>query len=460
MSMLASVLQTVFWGVLVLSVIVFVHEGGHYLVARAFKVRVTEFYLGLPCRIKLFHKSKRHGTEVGVTPLLLGGYNRICGMEGTEDELLGDAFAVVQREGRAPAQMVADELGVDIARAYDMLATLCDWAAIRPYFDPALGETPTQRDFPAAFETLQRDAAMLTEYDDGHDFSSQGTTGAGAPRPLAHPAEQHEMERSHTYLGCSYVKRLLMLLAGPAVNLILAFVLVTATFMCYEYTQVIDNNTVGAVTEGSLAEAAGIQAGYEILRVGDTHTQSWTDVSGALKEARAKGEDFQITLRREGQEQTVTIRLPEGEEVEYIGVSACTVTYRLTLPEAMGSALDYAATVASYALSLINPSRTMEVLETSSSIVGISVMVSQAASQGLIDLMAMVAAISMSLGFMNLLPIPPLDGGKILVETLQLALRRALPSRVVNILSYVGLAFFVFVFVYVVRNDVLRLIVG
>lgn len=460
MNMLLSVLQTIFWGVLVLSILVFVHEGGHYLVARAFKVRVTEFYLGLPFRFKLFHKSKRHGTEVGVTPLLLGGYNRICGMEGIEDELLAEVFAIVQREGRAPAQMIADELGIEIGRAYDMLVTLTDWAAIRPYYDPELGETPTQKDYPAAFETLQRDAAMLTEYDDGHDFDTEGTTEAGDPRPLEDAAKQLNAERKHTYLGCNYIQRVLMLLAGPLVNLVLAFLLVTITFMSYDYTQIVDTNTIGAVTEGSLAEAAGIQDGDTLLYVGDTPVESWTDVSAALDTARTAGKDFDITFERDGKEQTVTIDMPEGQEVEYIGVSATTVTYKLTLLEAMQSALNYAGMVGSYAMNLINPQHTMEVLESSSSIVGISVMASEAASQGMLDLIAIVAAISMSLGFMNLLPIPPLDGGKILVETIQLVMRRQLSPRVVNIMSYVGLAFFMFVFVYVVRNDVLRLMVG
>ena len=59
---------------------------------------------------------------------------------------------------------------------------------------------------------------------------------------------------------------------------------------------------------------------------------------------------------------------------------------------------------------------------------------------------------------MNLLPIPPLDGGKILVELIQLALRRELSLKVQNAISYVGLAFFLFVFVFVLRNDILRLL--
>ena len=114
--------------------------------------------------------------------------------------------------------------------------------------------------------------------------------------------------------------------------------------------------------------------------------------------------------------------------------------------------------VASFAIKLIMPNHTMEVLESSSSIVGISVMASQAASSGFMDVIAFMAAISMSLGFMNLLPIPPLDGGKILIETIQLVIRRTLSVKVQTAISYVGLAFFLFIFIVVVRNDVFRFV--
>ena len=145
---LMGVVSAVFWGVVVLSLLVFLHEGGHFLAARAFGVRVTEFYLGMPCRHHLARKSRTYGTEFGVTPILLGGYTRICGMEGTHDDLLPDCFGIVQREGRVLASDVAAELDVDAERAYDMLATLADWAAIRPYYDAEKGEAPSQRDCP------------------------------------------------------------------------------------------------------------------------------------------------------------------------------------------------------------------------------------------------------------------------------------------------------------------------
>ncbi len=458
MSVLTGGLSAVFWGVLLLSILVFVHEGGHYVAARLFKVRVTEFYLGLPCRLRLFHKSRSHGTEVGVTPILLGGYNRICGMEGNgDDELLADAFAIVQREGRVSAEDMASELDVDVDRSYALLVTLSDWAAIRPYYDPDLGETPTQRDYPRSFEALERDANMLTEYDDGHDFSLAGSTKAGEPRPLEDAEKQLEVERGHTYLGCGYLKRLAMLVAGPLVNIVLAFILVVATYMFTEYQMPVNSNTIGDVTADSIAQKAGIKAGDTITSIDGRKTESWDDIVSAIDAALAKGSDFPVEVMRDGQQAIMHIDVPE-EGAEVIGVVPMMEPYRLSFIEAVQGALNYGHMVASFAIKLIMPNHTMEVLESSSSIVGISVMASQAASSGFMDVIAFMAAISMSLGFMNLLPIPPLDGGKILIETIQLVMRRTLSVKVQTAISYVGLAFFLFIFLVVVRNDVFRFV--
>ena len=102
----------------------------------------------------------------------------------------------------------------------------------------------------------------------------------------------------------------------------------------------------------------------------------------------------------------------------------------------------------------------MAVLDQSSSVVGIAVMTSEAASSGAYELALVAAAVSMSLGFMNLLPIPPFDGGKILIELIQLVIRRPLSLRAQSALSYLGLAFIVFVFVVVLRNDIVRFVIG
>ena len=373
-------LSSLFWGLLTLSLLVFIHEGGHFLAARAFGIRVTEFFLGLPSRYKISRRSKRYGTEFGVTPFLLGGYNRICGMEGDEDELLADALAIVQREGRVSVAAVAQELGIETERSYELMAALADWGSIKAYYNPELGEHEGQSTWPEAFETLARDASELTCYDRGNDFEQAGATQEGEPRVLAgSAADALARERSHTYLGLNYLRRICVLLAGPAVNVIAAVLIVVVTLSCFG----MDVPTADGVV----------------------HWQPGLDVS-------------------------------------------------------IPFAFDYAAQVAQFAIKLILPQHTMEILESSSSVVGISVMASEAASAGPVDLALLVASVSMSLGFMNLLPVPPLDGGKILIETVQLVLRRPISKRAQTAVSYVGLAFFIFIFVYALRNDIFHFVIG
>ena len=460
MTMVLGALWVVLWGVVFLSVLVFIHEGGRYLAARAFDVRVTEFYLGLPCPVRIFHKSKKHGTEFGVTAFLLGGYNRISGMGPIPEGDLARAFAIVQREGRIDATDVATEMGISDDEAYSLLIGLCDLAAIRPFYNPELGEEPTQKTYPAAFETIARDGNFLTEYDSGHDFDAPGTTGDGVPRPLTHPERQLEDERSHTYQGLGYFKRLAILVAGPLVNIILALLLVTAAYMSYDYVIAQNVNVLGTVEEGSIAEAAGLKEGDTIVSVAGTETADWMEVVEALGSAKEAGNDFEVVYERDGQRQATTVDLPEGETVDIIGVMPTYEPYHMTLGESVSASFNYAGLVASVAVRLIMPQHTMEVLDQSSSVVGISVMAAEAVSAGFWEAMAVIAAISMSLGFMNLLPIPPLDGGKILMETVSLIIRRPVPTKVTNGLSYAGVAFFIFIFCVALKNDILGIVSG
>lgn len=461
MSAVGGVVSAVFWGLLVLSVLVFVHEGGHYLAARALGVRVTEFFLGLPCRLKLSRKSKKVGTELGVTPILLGGYTRICGMEGEQDELLAPVLACVQSRGRISAQEVADQVGCDIDRAYDCLAVLSDWASIRPYYDPEKGEKPGQRDYPESFETLQRDANMLTEYDRAHDFGKPGASAAGEPRPVeGSPEDFLAAERSHTYLGCGFWKRFCMLFAGPLVNLVLAFVVLTAGFAIMGQTYGVNSNVLGGIADDSYAQSIGLQAGDTVTQIGDQQVTDWYSLGDAVTAAFDAGQDFDVTYERDGQSHTEQVHIDPNSDQKTLGVYAQTRTYHPSFLEACSWTVQYTGMVVSFAVQLVMPQHTMEVLDSSTSIVGISVMASEAASEGLATVLAFAAAISLSLGIMNLLPIPPLDGGKILIEIITALRRRPVSLKTQSIISYAGMAFFLFVFVVVLKNDIFRFVIG
>lgn len=458
MSAVWGVVSAVFWGLITLSLLVFVHEGGHYLAARAFGMRVTEFFLGMPCKLRLSHKSQKYGTEVGVTPILLGGYTRICGMEGEEDELLSQALHLLVTRGSLCAADLATELACEQDRALAMLLVLEDWASCR---QRSYDKDAQVDDYHVAFDDLRRDGQLRTEYDRDHDFDAPGTTELGEPRQVDLGAQELlELERSHTYLGCGFWKRTIALLAGPLVNVALAFAVVVGV-LCIGGVQVgVNTNRLGSVEPGSLAEAAGLQAGDVVTSIGGESVTDWVSLGDAVDHALATHQDFQVTYQRDGKDATVTVVVPQDQDVQYLGVNAPVETRYLSLGQASLVAVGYAGEVLQFAVRLIIPTHTMEVLDQSSSVVGISVMASQAASSGMQTYLELLAAISMSLGFMNLLPIPPLDGGKILVEIVQAIRRKPVPLCVQNYISYAGLAFFLFVFVMALRNDIFNFVIG
>ncbi len=447
-----TALSAVFWGLIVISLLVVVHEGGHFLVARAFGIRVTEFFIGMPSKARLSWRSKKYGTEFGITPVLLGGYNRICGMEPLGDEHMPQVLAIVQRDGTTDAVAIAEELGISADEAYDNLLTLSDWASI------ARVEAPRGSDKADVFTTQRRDARLLTMYDKGHDFTTSGVTEAGEPRPIADADSFCEQERLHTYDGKAWWKRILILLAGAAVNIAIAFFLVIGDMTLAGIEVVSDTNVISGVEQGGLAEQAGLQAGDRIVGIAGERTDSWTDISAAVDSALGAAQPFEVLYERDGVSGAAEIDLPSDGSATAIGIYASTEIYHASLVEATRVAVAYVGQVGTMVAQILMPQHTVEIVSQSSSVVGISVMASQAASSGASDFIALLAAVSLSLGFMNLLPIPPLDGGKILIEIIQAIRGKRVSMKAQTAISYVGLAFFMVIFVFALFNDVTRII--
>jgi regulator of sigma E protease len=130
------------------------------------------------------------------------------------------------------------------------------------------------------------------------------------------------------------------------------------------------------------------------------------------------------------------------------------------LLEAIGRSFSFIVLVAQMIISLFNPATAGAILGQSSSIVGISVEASAAASMGFLPFITLAAALSISIGLMNLLPLPPLDGGKIVLETIQRLTRRLIPMRVINSVSLFALVLLGMVFIFVTWQDIQRYILA
>ena len=383
-----DVVLMILYATIVLSVLVVIHEGGHYLMARAFGVRVTEFMVGLPGPNIGF---KKNGTKFGVTAVLLGGYARVCGMEaGEESPHLPAALESVYRRGTCNMEDVAEDLGIDPDDAYDALEELVEWGSItgprktdefNTYRTPEVEPKMVDASLYAA-GVFDGSAVEQPTTEEGALVKREAASpyDEGQPRPVADAQRFYESERAQTYRSLPFWKRSLILLAGPGVNVlfaILVFVII-----------------------------------YSLIGV------DITDETGAVQHIQ------------------------------------------LTLGQALAAGFNYVGMVVVAILGLFNPQTAAETVSNSTSIVGIAVLSKTAAEQGLVTFTMFSAMLSVSLGLMNMLPIPPLDGGRFLVEIYQAIRRKSISPRALGGLSVAGMALFGLFFQFMLNQDVQRFVFG
>lgn len=456
METILGVLGPIFWGLLLLSLIVGVHEGGHFLAARACGVRVTEFFLGMPCRFNLHHVSKRIGTKFGITPLLIGGYAAISGMDPTKVPRAAELLGLVHRRGSLGEREACEALGIEYEELVDTAYILQDWGSIVCETRKLEVESQEASDQPKeeyVFLAAPRDAKGNTVFDGKHFDRAHATAVGDAWEPPMDDQAFYEQERSRTYLGQGFWKRACMLVAGVAVNIVTGFLLVIVVYSVIGFTVSINTNELGAVEAGSPADEAGLSQGDMILSIGDVEVASWIDILQAV-DTLEPGDTVDVIYEdADGAAQTTQITL---DDQGTIGISVKEETVRLSPLDSCQIAVENIVMTAQSVGRLLNPQHTKEVLDNSTSVVGISVMSAEAAADGPATFLNFAALISFSLAFMNLLPIPPLDGGKLVIEVIQAVTRREVSLKVQTAISIVGVVLFGLLFVYMLGVDIMR----
>jgi regulator of sigma E protease len=415
----------IFWGVLTFSLLIVLHEGGHFLAARAFGVKVHEFMLGLPGPA-LKWRSKKSGVTYGITAVPLGGYVRIAGMEpGPEDVLLAAALGALTDAGRLSTGDLATKLGVDRDRAASLMTTLEDYIVAE-----RMDDWPEDRALAERREG-ETDEEMLARV------------------------------RASVYRGQPAWKRVTILAMGVLVNLataVLVFTIVLTTVGHYVYSE---TNVVGSVQKDSPAAVAGLKPGDTVVAIDGARIARWQQLPDAVR-AHRPGETVRISLLRGGAERTVAAKLATREDsaaVAFLGVGPLQTQVRVPLGPAIGESFSYIGLTFVAIADFFNPSKFTASVGQARSVVGISYEVARAAQDGPLQYAAMVALLSLSLGVMNILPIPPLDGGKVAVEIVEALIRRPIPKKLSYALSGLGAVLLFSLIFYLMYADVMRYIV-
>ncbi|SDB28790.1 site-2 protease. Metallo peptidase. MEROPS family M50B [Desulfonatronum thiosulfatophilum] len=351
-------MQSVIAIVLVLGVLIFFHELGHFIVARLFKIGVPVFSLGFGPKLFSFVSG---GTEYRLSAVPLGGYVKLAGESAQED------------------------LPSDIPPESSF--------SLRP---------PWQR--------------------------------------------------------------ILVVGAGPVFNFVLAIFIYWGLFWYHGQQELLP--VVGQVQENSAAEAAELQSGDRVLTINGQEIQYWRHLSDRIQES--EGQAMHLTVLRDDQvvqltaePQVATRQNIFGEDIRVamLGITAAGETQSIAMGPGTALIAGAEQTWEIVTLTVQGIIKLVGRIIPADNIGGpilIAQLVSEQAAEGLTNLLALTALISINLGLLNLLPVPVLDGGHILFYTIETITGKPLNPRAQEIAYKFGLAFLIALMTFAVFNDITR----
>ena len=426
-----------------LGILIFVHELGHYLAARASGVTVERFSMGFGPRILKF---TRGATEYAISAIPFGGYVKMAGMEqpaeGDATDLGPNTF-LGKRIG-VRALIVAAGPVTNLIWAVLVATGLLLFAGIQTLGEPVVGEV--EEASPAAVAGfLPRDLIV-----------SVGGTDVASWEDVVRLAAEDEDGSVD-----------LVVSRGGDPGVVAEITLVVAVD---EETGEFDLGlrayvppVVGDVLSGGPADRAGIRTGDLIVSVDDVEVESWNELGDIIHESL--GEELTIVWERDAELMSTVVVPEEGEEpvgtadlrtVGLIGIAPPREIKRLGPGEAVVTAVRFTAASLRMIVEFFVGLATGQV---SGSLVGGPIKVIQLASEsarwGATYFFAFMAFMSLNLFLINMLPLPILDGGHLLLMALEKVRRRGLTERQLMVWQQAGLVFFVGLMVFLLVRDAL-----
>lgn len=411
-------MTTIIAFIVIFCILVVVHEFGHFYFAKRSGILVREFSIGMGPKLWASHKNN---TTYTLRLLPLGGYVRMDGWQDEEDEIkpgtmlsiiLNDAGKVT-RINASDKTTLAGGMPVQVSRV-DLVKDL----VIEGY--PNGDEEKLER------WSVDHDATIIEE---------DGTEVQIAPEDVQ-------------FQNAPVWRRLIVNFAGPMNNFILAIL----TFIIYGLmfgVQVLNTNQIGTVLPGYPAAQAGLKSNATIQAIDGEKIHSFTDLSS--KVSKQAGKSVTFTVKEHGKTQNVVIKPNKDGK---IGVEALieksparAFTYGFT------QTWDLAVRTWDVLKSMVTGGFSLNKL---AGPVGIYTMTSQSAKGGLQGLLFFMGYLSLGLGVSNLLPIPVLDGGKILLNLIELIRRKPLKPETEGVVTMVGLGLMVLLMLAVTINDIMR----
>lgn len=449
--------------ILVLSIIIIVHEFGHFIIAKANGVHVLEFAIGMGPKILSF---KKGDTKYSFSLFLFGGYCMMLGDEYMEMTIADSLDADEDDddfEDKKEAAKKEFAKKYDESRSYDNKSV---WARIAitiagPVFNFFLalvcsiiiigniGYDPATIDYVA--DNSVASEAGLMEGDLILAINNDKITFAREYNFFINYHADESFTLTYERDGKTYTTTI-----TPEYQKVSKYLL---------GVMISENCGISSVSEDSAASEAGFKEGDVIISVNGNEVTSNTEVTDYI--TASNGEEMTFVVSRDGKEVTLlaTPRLSESES--YVTGFSCygqrvklspiqSVKYAiLEVGYDVGTVIDSLGMLFTGKLSVNNLSGPVGTVSAMSEIVEESK--SDGAFYVFLNLINLCGLISANLGVMNLLPIPALDGGKLIFLLIEAIRGKPIDKKYTGVVTIVGVIFLVILMAYVLFHDIYSL---
>jgi regulator of sigma E protease len=259
--------------------------------------------------------------------------------------------------------------------------------------------------------------------------------------------EDEEKNDPGAFNNSPILTRIAAVAMGPIVNLIVAVLI---------YSLVINPVAapiIGQVSKGMPADKAGIVAGDTIVDINDVKISSWQEMKPEI--AKHVGEVITVTLENKGVQRDVQltpVKNPGSEDI-VIGVTQKIELAGFSLTEGIKTTTTISKMMLSFLGELVRGKADTEEV---SGPISIIVYMNEAAKTGFLSVLYLTAIISLNLAILNLLPVPALDGGRLLFLFVELVRRKKVPAEKEGMVHFVGLVALMALSIFLMYRDIIK----